>query len=156
MNYYINPGTTDIGNLHVCNAITEYIMYQIGDLAPNYITENINMVTPEPGMIFQINALPPSNNPNAPRLVIHGSTTTLGLYHLGEFAFFPSQYYAATNYNASYNYAFSPGTTTSDIRLLNYGEIGEYIDISFSVTKPTGAGTQTRTLTGYAHILREF
>lgn len=135
---------TNIGTINACNAITEFITFQVDNDPVNYIVSNItaNLMGPAlPGLYI-------STSQNIPLFYLSGNNiTTIGTYTTSEvYLTFSSNPGTVTevNNNVTNNVQFVISQT---------GAIGGYIDLTFngSYTNTTG----THTITGTVHVIRD-
>jgi hypothetical protein len=144
INYTYTTPTTSVGILTTCNTVSEFISYQIDSGSPVMILTNINAATVISGTGFTI-----SGGLNSPvggaSIYISGSTNIPGLYTTAEFSI-----------EGTLGLIDSGITNTVQFNLSNFGNIGEYIDLTFNGTYEDGqvAGI-THTISGTVHVLRD-
>lgn len=159
INYTFTTPLTNIGTISACNAITEFIQYEIdGGAVSLFLFENIQAN-------FNPNGSSISNNP---RLYISGySNDQENCYYMDGFLNNPD--YLGTYDHLSWNAPNAPNDTGFNITecinmsstnnnitysLTALGEVGEYIDINFSGSYEDFQGNP-HTITGIVHVLRD-
>ncbi len=153
LTYTFTTPSSITGNIPVCNDVEEFIEYSIDNgNVTLFILSDINA-----------NFLEMGPNLDIPTLTINGydQTTNTGIYMYGQL--YPDPYVGTYDY-----LDFSdPADTGFDIteflgqmenntivyNLENLGDVGEYIDISFSGTYDNNSGTHT--IVGTVHVLRD-
>ncbi|MET0759368.1 MAG: hypothetical protein ABWZ56_03045 [Flavobacterium sp.] len=146
INYTFTTPTTNVGNLTVCNAVTEFISYQIDNNPVKYIINNINAGNNSSGTtglsIYGYNS-------NQQGLYIWGSTIVPGIYTTAQFSI----------EGVDVGYISSQSSNTVSFNLSNFGSVGQYIDMTFNGTyTATDSITNTlvtRNINGIAHVLRD-
>lgn len=130
---------TNVGNIPVCNAVTEFITYQVDSNPTVFIIENVNGAS---GFIngFSQTTISGYNN-NQTSLYIYGNVTAEGIYTTANFSL-----------EGTLGYVFSGSTNTMSFNVSHIGAVGEFIDITFNGTFDNETGTHT--LTGTAHAIR--
>jgi hypothetical protein len=139
--YNFSSPMTMIGNLPVCNGVTDFVSYQINGGAPRILLST-TVTTGITFTGFMIN----SSNPNEV-MTIFGQTITPGTYNGWTIKLEGS--------NAQEAIFINSGTTnTMSFHLNNYGLIGEYIDMTFDGTYLDTTTGATKTLNGVVHTIR--
>ncbi len=127
---------TNIGNLNACNAITEFISYQLDNNPTVFLIEDVGGGD-DAGSIY----LSGSNQNNY--LYIYGNTRTPGIYTTSQFSI---------GGQANNIYVIDSIINTMQFNLNSFGAVGEFIDMTFNGTYNDPVGTHT--LTGIAHVIR--
>jgi len=134
---------TNIGTIISCNAVDEYITYQVDNnpvitrlQVSSYYNSNsggFNVIGEEPGTSNEI------------FFSIH--TTNTGVYTLADFY----SHLVISEINL-----FTDTTVTQNFQFVitNYGAVGDYIDLTFSGDYVDGNGV-TRSITGTIHVRRD-
>lgn len=135
--------TTNIGVINACNAVNEFITYQVDSNPVSYILSNINAGTSGPAIGLYINT-----SQNSPFLYMNGNNvTSIGTYTTSQF---------------SMEFSNTPGTitgigssTTNTVQFVvsQIGSIGGYIDMTFNGTYTDTSGTHT--ISGTVHVIRD-
>lgn len=135
--------TTNIGVINACNAVNEFITYQVDSNPVSYILSNINAGTSGPAIGLYINT-----SQNSPFLYMNGNNvTSIGTYTTSQF---------------SMEFSNTPGTitgigssTTNTVQFVvsQIGSIGGYIDMTFNGTYTDTTGTHT--ISGTVHVIRD-
>jgi hypothetical protein len=134
-----NTTTVNIGTIQSCNAVSEFISYQIDNNAVVYHLTDINTSYSSNGLI--ISAYP---NASQPGLYLWSLNNTVG----------NQTSFNIEGGNIGYINQYSTGNVTYTINA--YGaNVGDYIDISFSGTYVSSIDNQTHTITGIAHVIRD-
>lgn len=137
--YTFTSPVTNIGNIVACNAVTEFISYQVDNDPTVYILTNLGA----------------SYTPNG--LNIHGNGVNTGIYIWGN-TNVPGTY-TTTNFSVEGvpgNYISSQISNTVSFNLSNFGAVGQYIDLTFNGTYPDNMNPAvTHTITGVAHVIRD-
>ncbi|WP_299209405.1 hypothetical protein [uncultured Dokdonia sp.] len=147
INYTFTPPTTDLGTITSCNAVTEYIEWEIEGVQ-HFLTSPIN--TFDNGDAFSINA---SNGNDF--FYMSSSDNTVGTYVWGngiqappgsfEMEMFELLSQSDVDYNAPINITF---------QLNAFGAVGDYIDITFTGTY-TDNSAAVQPVSGSLHVLRD-
>ncbi len=136
---FTNP-ITNIGNLVACNAITEYITYQIDNDSPIVLVTNIS------GNYYsQYNTYSVNGNLNNDFIYISVKADA-GTYNYGN-----NYTMEISPSNLDYN---QPVNLTATVNTNPLAQTGDYIDINFGGTYTDGQGV-VRSLIGVAHVLRD-
>ncbi|HMI08090.1 MAG TPA: hypothetical protein VK528_11125 [Flavobacterium sp.] len=136
---YTNP-VTDVGNIAACNAVTEFISYQIDSNPVVFIIGIVNgYVGFDGGPYTSVSGY----NQNQSGLYISGNTDVSGIYTTNQFSIEGG----AVGY-------ISSGTTNTIIFNVTIAPVGGFIDIAFSGTYNDNNGLP-HTISGTAHALRE-
>lgn len=134
--------TTNIGVINACNAVNEFITYQVDNNPVNYIVSNITA-----GINGSIAGLYITSSQNTPFLYMNSSVTSIGTYTTSQF---------------NMEFTVTPGTitgigssTTNTVQFVvsQIGSIGGYIDMTFNGTYTDTSGTHT--ISGTAHVIRD-
>lgn len=141
INYTFTSPTTNIGNLTACNAVTEFISYQIDSNPVKYIISNI---TAGNNQNTGLNVSGGSST-GTPGLYIWGNTNTPGLYTTAQFQMEGSDV----------GYISSSTTNTLQFNLSQFGAVGGYIDMTFNGTYVDNSTGTTKTITGVIHVIRD-
>jgi hypothetical protein len=143
ISYSFTTPITNIGNLQACNAVDEFISYQIDTNPTIFLLQNASGGTQAGAPVsIYINA---SGGPNTfGGLYIWGNTSIPGTYFTPTFQIEGS--------GVGY---IGPGTVNTIQFILNqFGPVGGYIDMTFNGTYQD-ANNQSHTLTGVAHVIRD-
>jgi len=135
---------TNIGVITTCNAVNEFITYQVDSNPVNYIISNINA-----GLVGSVaTGLNISASQNMPFFYLNGTNvTTIGTYTTSQF---------------NMEFSVTPGTITginsSTVNTVQFvvsqiGSVGGYIDVTFNGTYNDTSGTHT--VSGTAHVIRD-
>jgi len=136
---------TNVGNLTACNAITEFISYQIDGDTTTLFLENLS-------------AYLTSNGAGTPlRLEISGydqHQNSILIYQTG-WAGLDLGTYTTNEYSieGTLGYIDSGTTNTISFNLSSFGNIGEFVDMTFNGTYVDQTGTHT--LSGLIHVIRD-
>ena len=134
--------TTNIGVITTCNAVNEFITYQVDSNPVNYIVSNINA-----GINGSIAGLYISSSQNMPFLYMNSNVTSIGTYTTSVFGL---------------EFSVTPGTITginnTTVNTVQFvvsqiGAIGGYIDVTFNGAYNDTSGTHT--ISGTAHVIRD-
>ncbi|HLF51472.1 hypothetical protein [Flavobacterium sp.] len=143
INYTFTTPTTNVGNLTVCNAVTEFISYQIDNNPVVYVIAGI---TANSGSAGTTNGLSISGyNSNQQGLYIWGNTNIPGIYTTAEFSIEGSDI----------GYISVQSTNAVSFNLSNFGSVGQYIDMTFNGTYIDSNTSVSHTITGTVHVLRD-
>ena len=134
--YNFTTPVTNIGNLNACNAITEFISYQLDSNPTVFLIEDVGGGD-DGGNIY----LSGSSQNNY--LIIYGNTSTPDTYTTNQFSIEGQ----GNNIYVSNNII-----NTMQFHLNSFGAVGEYIDMTFNGTYNDPVGTHT--LNGVAHVKR--
>jgi hypothetical protein len=135
--------TTNIGVINACNAVNEFITYQVDNNPINYILSNINAGTNGPTSGLFINT-----SQNSPFLYMNGNNvTSIGSYNTSQFIM------EFTNTPGSIMSIDSTITNNVQFVVSQIGAIGGYIDLTFNGTYNDSSGTHT--ISGTAHVIRD-
>lgn len=145
INYAFTAPVTNVGNLQACTAVDEFISYTIDNDPTVYIVQN---VTAYLGVQGQTNGLGiqgynEADTPNGmwQSLAIYSpNVTTIGTYTTAEFSL-----------EGSLGYVWSGSTNDVVFHVTSVGNVGEYVDMTFSGTFTDSEGTHT--VTGVAHAI---
>lgn len=147
INYTFTPPTTDLGTITSCNAVSEYIEWEIEGVQ-HFLTSPI--FTFDNGNAFSINA---GNNNDF--FYISSSDTVVGTYTWGngiqappgsfEMEMFELLSQSDVDYNAPINITF---------QLNAFGAVGDYIDITFTGTYSDNSAA-VQPVSGSVHVLRD-
>lgn len=147
--YTLQTPVTNIGNLQACNAVDEFISYQVDDDPTVFIIQNVNASFGSEGQVTGLtisgyNQQTPTN-PNGAGLYIYSqSVTTAGVYTTAQFSL-----------EGTLGYVWSGSVNDIVFNVTSVGNVGQYVDMNFSGTF-VGDDGQTHTLTGVAHAIRDF
>jgi len=139
IDYTFTIPITNIGVITACNSVSQFISYQIDANAPVIFLNNLDGYVE--GLGFSVYGEVSASQ----TIAIGGYTIIPGLYDGNDFYFGnsgPSIFGNSSNINIQYN-------------LSAVGDIGEYIDFTFSGTFIDNDPTATiHTITGVAHVIR--
>jgi hypothetical protein len=137
LTFNADDGNVMTGNILVCNAVSEFISYQIDGNPTVFLIAGIN--ANQDANYFFISASDPAS-PNG--FSIFSNTTIPGTYSSAEFSVYGSAF------------SINPQMPNDVVfQLTDYGNPGEYIDLTFSGTY-FGSDSLTHTITGTAHVIR--
>jgi hypothetical protein len=145
INYTFTSPTTAVGVLNACSAINEFISYQIDTNPPVFMLSNINAASggiqgaPTGGMTIS------ASNPTTAAIYFTGNTIVPGLYTAADFSIEGS----------GIGYIASTTTNTVQFNLTHYGNVGEYIDMTFNGTYQDSISLPIHTITGSVHVIRD-
>ncbi|MEP0264871.1 hypothetical protein [Dokdonia sp.] len=147
INYAFTPPTTSLGTITSCNAVSEYIEWEIEGVQ-HFLTSPIN--TFDNGNNFSVNA---SNGNDF--FYMSSSDTTVGTYTWGngiqappgsfEMEMYEVLSQADIDYNAPINITF---------QLNAFGAVGDYIDITFTGTYSDNSAV-VQPVSGSLHVIRD-
>jgi hypothetical protein len=137
-------GTTNIGDLTACNAVTEFISYQIDSNPVKYIISNINATYDFSPNGSGFNVTGGSTGGTQGGLYIWGDTNVPGIYNTADFSI----------EGGDVGYISAMSANTLSFNLSSFGAVGQYIDMTFSGTYNDNASV-LRTITGTVHVLRD-
>ncbi len=151
VNYTFTPPTTNIGNLVSCNAISEYVSYQIdndpivlvSNINANYYNPNYSITAGDSSSNFiyiSINANPGTYTHGSGNGGGNGSGNGGGNLTMG---IMPEQ----IDYS-------QPVNITATVNTNPLANVGDYIDITFGGTYTDTSGN-IRTINGVAHVIRD-
>lgn len=140
--YNFTVPITNIGNLQACNAVNEFISYQVDGGAPVFLIQDVSggasgSVAPN---TFALN-LNASNATGG--LYIWGTTNVPGIYTTAQFSMEGN----------GVGYIASTTVNTLQFNLNQVGAIGEYIDMTFNGSFTDSNGLHT--LSGVVHVIRD-
>lgn len=144
ISYNFTPITTAIGNMQACNAVTEFISYQIDNQPTVILFESIQAgYQSGPSIGFYISAY---NQGSGNGFNLGSDTNVLGTYGP------TSSFYIEAS---QIGYISATTTNMMQYNLNQFGAVDEYIDMTFNGTYNDFNGT-THTLTGVVHVIRDF
>ncbi|WP_430467422.1 hypothetical protein [Winogradskyella ouciana] len=146
LNFFFTSPVTDIGTIMACNSVEEFVQYVIGDNITVIDFDNINATFTEiPNNIYPITHM----------LSINGSTNVDNInhnYNLKVWAHAPD--FIGLYNTDDTSFIASSGVASIGILSINtLGEVGEYIDISFSGFHSSQNGVLP--VHGTIHVLRD-
>ncbi len=145
VNYTFTSPTTAVGVLNACSTITEFISYQIDSNPAVIMVTNINAFS------GGIQGAPIGG------MTISATDPTGGIYFMGN-TIIPGLY-TATDFSiegGGIGYIAATTTNTVQFNLTNFGNVGEYIDMTFNGTYlDAQIATQSHTITGTIHVIRD-
>ncbi|WP_298220966.1 hypothetical protein [Flavobacterium sp.] len=135
VSYHFATPITNVGNLAACNTVTEFISYKIDNEVTVFLIDNLNayVKTNE----FYINGTSQDQS-----MTITGNVFVPGVYTSSEFTI------EGTSLNI---YGITPNTI--QFNLSQFGEVGQYLDLTFNGTYTDKTGTHS--VTGVAHVRRD-
>lgn len=140
--HYIFPTNTtsvNIGTIQSCNAVSEFISYQIDNNAVVYHLSDINTFNSSNGLTISAYA-----NTSQPGLYLWSLNNNVG----------NQSSFNIEGGNVGVINQYTTGNVTYTINA--YGaNVGDYIDLSFSGTYVSSIDNQTHTITGIAHVIRD-
>ena len=136
ISYNFTSPITTIGNLQACNAIDEFISYQIDNQATVFILDNLS------GNSQQGQGVGVGGSGANGGAFIWGGTNLPGTYSTNQFAI-----------EGTFGFIGPNTTNTLQFNLNQFGAIGEYIDMTFSGTYQDNTGNHT--ITGVVHVIRD-
>ena len=136
INYNFISPITNVGNIVACNAITEFVSFQVDSNPLVYITDNITAnYNASTGLTISANSV-------VGNFTITGDTSVPGIYTTT--AFSVTGDFGTVNGNTINNIVFS---------LASFGAVGSYIDMTFTGT--FNDGPITHTVNGVMHVIRD-
>jgi hypothetical protein len=145
INYNFATPLTNVGNVQACDAVAEFISYQIDSDPTVYLLDNVNAGTSQqggPNTELYINGNGSATGGSG--LYIWGNTNTVGIYTTAQFSIEGS----------GVGYIGSTTTNTVQFNLTQVGAVGGYIEMTFSGTY-MDSNNLSHTLTGAAHVIRD-
>jgi len=144
INYNFTSPSTAVGILTACTAVNEFISYQIDSNPQVIMLSNINAFS------GGIQGAPTGG------MTISASDATGGIYFMGN-TVLPGIYTSADFSIEGGGIGYIAATTTNTVQfnLSNYGNVGEYIDMTFYGTYQDSSTTAIHTVTGTIHVLRD-
>jgi hypothetical protein len=135
--YNFTVPITTIGNLQACNAIDEFISYQLDSQPTVFLVNNVAAYQLQTALTLQ------ASGQENQSLYIWGNTMSPGIYD------------STTFIMEGYPVGFVDSTTpnTMQYNLNQVGAVGEFVDMTFSGTYNDQTGVHT--ITGVAHIRRD-
>lgn len=135
--YNFTVPLTTIGNLQACNAIDEFISYQLDSQPTVFLVNNVAAYQLQTALTLQ------ASGQENQSLYIWGNTMSPGIYD------------STTFIMEGYPVGFVDSTTpnTMQYNLNQVGAVGEFVDMTFSGTYNDQTGVHT--ITGVAHIRRD-
>ena len=135
--------TTYIGVINACNAVNEFITYQVDNNPVSYILSNINA-----GINGTSSSLYISTSQNSPFLYMSGNNvTSIGTYTTSQFSM------EFSNTPGSITGIGSSTTNTVQFVVSQIGAVGGYIDMTFNGTYTDSSGIHT--MSGTVHAIRD-
>ena len=135
--------TTNIGVINACNAVNEFITYQVDNNPVSYILSNINA-----GINGTSSSLYISTSQNSPFLYMSGNNvTTIGTYTTSQFSM------EFSNTPGSITGIGSSTTNTVQFVVSQIGAVGGYIDMTFNGTYTDSSGIHT--MSGTVQAIRD-
>lgn len=135
--YPLNTMIVNVGNLMTCNAVSEFISYQIDNDPTIYHLSNIDVNYTPNGL-----SISTFNNPVQNGILIWCASTTLG----NQIAFGIEGSDVGLIDESSSSFTFT---------LNSFGNVGDFVDISFYGSYLSVIDNQTHTITGIAHVIRD-
>lgn len=138
---------TNVGTITACNDISEYIKYQIdgGEFVYAYEIISAGPLSPLDGTGTGTELRVFGKLPSGESVKIEGEINTPGVYTTATY-----HYGISGPFGWISEFGSTPNTMT--FNLINHGDLGEYIDMTFSGTYTNQTGTHT--LNGVAHVIR--
>ena len=128
---------TNVGNIAACNAITEFISYQVDNSPIVFLVSNT--FGNQDGTTLSVSAY----NANQTSLYILGQNVTQpGTYTTDNFSI-----------EGAIGYIWDESVNTMVFTVANIGGVGDYIDLTFNGTYTDNTGLHT--LSGTAHVKRD-
>lgn len=137
---YIYPSNTSIvnvGNLMTCNSVTEFISYQIDNNPTIYHLSNIDVSYSPNGL-----SISTFNNPVQNGVLIWCNSNTLG----NQITF---------SIEGSDVGLIDQSSTSITFTLNSFGNVGDFVDVSFYGSYQSIIDNQIHTITGIAHVIRD-
>ncbi|WP_445717445.1 hypothetical protein [Flavobacterium sp.] len=135
--YPLNTMVVNVGNLMTCNAISEFISYQIDNDATIYHLGNIDVSYSPNGL-----SISTFNNSVQSGILIWCNSNTLG----NQITF---------SIEGSDVGLIDQSSTSIIFTLNSFGNVGDFIDVSFYGSYQSIIDNQTHTITGIAHVIRD-
>lgn len=140
INYTFTAPVTNIGNLLTCNAVTEYITYQIDNNAVQYLIGSIDASYTPNGLSVSLQGNGTSTN----SIYLWGNTNVPGIYTTSTFSL----------EGGDFGYIGGQVPNTVSFNFSNFGSVGGYIDMTFSGNYTANNGS-THAITGVIHVIRD-
>ncbi|NIF05328.1 hypothetical protein F3J23_07725 [Chryseobacterium sp. Tr-659] len=146
VNFTASSNTINLGDIIVCNAVSEYISYKIDNQPVNHILGSFNALWG--GLVPTSPAVPTkqlrinSMNPAGPSFYMTQSNMS-GV---------------VASFTTGYMFEFQGGAVTSNngnlvVSINSFGAVGDYIDFTVNGTYTNSSGNHTLTVTG--HVKRD-
>lgn len=135
--YPLNTRVVNIGNLMTCNSVSEFISYQIDNDATIYQLGNIDVGYSPNGL-----SISTFNNPVQNGILIWCNSNTLG----NQITF---------GIEGSDVGLIDQSSTSINFTLNSFGNVGDFVDVSFYGSYQSIIDNQTHTITGIAHVIRD-
>lgn len=146
INYNFTSQVTNVGNLMTCNAVTEFISYQKDNEPTVFLLENpsASLMSNGAGTPLQLQI---SSSGNGQQNILFIYQTGLNGSEVGN--------YTTNEYNieGTVGYIHSGNPNTIIFSLNSIGNVGEYVDMTFSGTYSDATGNHT--INGVAHVIRD-
>ncbi|MFV0565546.1 MAG: carboxypeptidase-like regulatory domain-containing protein [Flavobacteriaceae bacterium] len=143
INYSLSTAsaTTNLGTLSACNTVTEFIEYTLDNNPTEVFIDNISCYS------FGSEGFGVSASNTNTSFYLSGNNTVLGTYAYG---------WQGAGLLMGFDSELGPctGTNTYEFHLNNWGDIGEYVDISFSGTFYDCDNVE-HSVVGTIHVIRE-
>jgi len=141
---FVSP-ITNVGNLTACNEITEFISYQIDGGTTILFLENVSgyLISNGAGTPLRLEISGYDQQQNSILIYQTGlSGLDLGTYTTNEYSI-----------EGTLGYIHSGMTNTISFNLNSFGNVGEFVDMTFNGTYTDQNGSHT--LNGVAHVIRD-
>lgn len=149
INFTVTAPTTNLGNLTVCTAITEFISYQIDSQTPKNLlppigaTYSAGTTTPGTSNTLVVTCYPPNSALGGFQLV---TSNILGVGTYNNFNFLDVIGSGSPNGISSFG-------NNLTLQISNLGAVGQYIDFTINGTYTNTSGSHTLSVTG--HVIRD-
>jgi hypothetical protein len=148
-----SSSVTDVGNIPVCNSITEFISYKVNDEPTYYIYNNFDF---SPSFNEPLNINSNWGLYSSPGVQIVGPSTNIGEYSIpsSEIGIFFRR--IQPNRVTGYQISNSTNGLSCNIKINKYGDIGDFVDITFSgKTLDPSQSNQPINISGVIHVIRD-
>ena len=135
--YPLNTNLVNVGNLMTCNSISEFISYQIDNDPTIYHLSNIDVSYTPNGL-----SISTFNNPVQNGILIWCNSNIIG--NQSNFGI-----------EGSDVGLIDQSSTSISFTLNSFGNVGDFVDISFYGSYISIIDNQTHTITGIAHVIRD-
>jgi len=156
LNYTFSPSVTNVGDIPACNSISEFISYKIGNDPTYWIFNDITGPGSYPLHIYGLET-------SGEEIVITGEHTDIGVYSPSNTSsqeirvtLLRNNPYGSANWHAL-SYLNEPINTDVwlELKINKYGEVGDYIDLTFSGNAFNPMNNTNTPISGVAHVIRD-
>jgi hypothetical protein len=156
LNYTFSPGNTFVGDIPVCNSITEFISYKFEDDSVYWLFNNIATSSTQPGMPLHI--FVQENAVGA--ITISGNSIDIGTYSPSnpqgiDITVVRNSPYGSDFWFGMHYWNEAGNNCTLNLKITKYGAVGDYIDLTFTGSAFNPATNIETPLSGIAHVIRD-